>query len=312
MKKNNKQSEEFPQAMKGIVLAGGMGTRLYPLTKAISKQILNIYDKPMIYYSLSNLLLAGIRDILIISTPMHLDLFRQHLGDGSDLGVHFEYLVQEEPKGLAEAFIISESFIGKHPVALALGDNIFHGEGWANTLQEAAQLKEGAYIFGYRVTNPSDYGVVSFTPDGRVLTLEEKPTRPKSDYAVPGIYFYDNQVVEIAKKVQPSARGELEITAVNNEYLRQGKLRIKRIGRGTAWLDTGNPKALLAAAEYVQTIQERQGLYVACIEEICYRLGYITAKALQGIAQKHKNTEYGHYLERIAREQRPMREEALS
>lgn len=294
------KKEGNPLRMKGILLAGGNGSRLNPLTKSISKQILPIYDKPMIYYSLSSLLLAGIKEILIISTPDHLPLFKELLGDGSQLGIKFEYKIQDKPRGLADSFVIGEEFIADSPVALALGDNIFHGTNWRKRLKEAARLKEGAMIFGYYVNNPSAYGVASFDRDGTLLNIEEKPSEPKSNYAIPGIYFYDNNVVEIAKKVKPSSRGELEITSVNNEYLKQGKLKLKKIGRGTAWLDTGNPKALLAASEYVQTVQERQGLYISSIEEICFREGYINARQLLDIARKHQGTDYGDYLEKIA------------
>lgn len=280
--------------MKGIILAGGSGTRLYPLTKAISKQILPVYDKPMIYYPLSTLMLANIRDILIISTPRDIEIFKNLLGDGKQLGIHLEYAIQENPRGLAEAFIIGESFIGDDRVALVLGDNIFYGRHFSSVL-ETAVSQSGATIFGYYVKNPKEYGVVTFDKNAKVLTLEEKPEHPKSHYAVPGLYFYDNDVIDIAKTISPSKRGELEITAVNNRYLERGKLNIKILGRGFAWLDTGNHDSLLEASEYVASIQKRQGLYVSCIEEIAYIKGFIDRMQLLKLAEQFSKTEYGGY-----------------
>ncbi|MBR1778913.1 MAG: glucose-1-phosphate thymidylyltransferase RfbA [Clostridia bacterium] len=288
--------------MKGIILAGGSGTRLYPSTLCVSKQILTIYDKPMIYYPLSTLMLAGIKDILIISTPRDYPAYRELFGTGEQLGVHFSYAVQTEPRGLADAFILGADFIGDDSVCLVLGDNIFHGYGFTERLQSAANRKSGATIFGYHVSNPKDFGVVEFDDDWNVLSIEEKPQNPKSDYAIPGLYFYDNDVVEIAKKVKPSARGELEITSVNNEYLKKGKLKVELFGRGMAWLDTGTHRAMLAAANFVETVQTRQGLYVACIEEIAYRNKFINREKLLKIAQKLKKTEYGQYLFKVADE----------
>ena len=286
--------------MKGIILAGGSGTRLYPMTKAISKQIIPIYDKPMIYYPLSVLMLAGIRDILIISTPRDIEGFRELLEDGDKLGLNFEYKIQNKPRGLADAFIIGEKFIGNDNVALILGDNIFYGYGFTQRLKSAAKRKKGATIFGYHVNNPEDFGVVEFDKDFNVLSIEEKPEYPKSNYAVPGLYFYDNNIVDIAKSIKPSKRGELEITSVNNEYLNMGKLKVELLGRGMAWLDTGTPSGLLDAANFVEAIQTRQGLYVACIEEIAYRMGYIDNEQLIKLAEPMRKTDYGMYLLNIA------------
>lgn len=287
--------------MKGIILAGGSGTRLYPITKSVSKQALPIYDKPMIYYPLSVLMLAGIRDILIISTPRDITLFQELLEDGSHLGLTIEYKVQEQPNGLAEAFIIGEEFIGDDKVALVLGDNIFHGYGFTERLQKAVEREEST-IFGYHVSDPSAFGVVEFDKDFNVLSIEEKPAQPKSNYAVPGLYFYDNSVVEIAKNIQPSPRGELEITDINNEYLRRGKLKVELFGRGMAWLDTGTHRGLLDAANYVEAVQTRQGLFVSCVEEIAYRKGFISKEKLLELAQPLLKTEYGQYLVKIANE----------
>ncbi len=288
--------------MKGIILAGGSGTRLYPLTKAISKQIMPVYDKPMIYYPLSTLMLAGIRDILIISTPRDVLVFEELLGDGSRIGLNITYAVQEQPRGLAEAFLIGEEFIGNDNVALVLGDNIFYGQSFSPLLQEVASRQEGATIFGYYVNNPKDYGVVEFDEEWNAVSIEEKPESPKSDYAVPGLYFYDNEVVEIAKNVKPSARGELEITSVNNEYLRRGKLKVQPLGRGFAWLDTGNPDSLIEAANFIATIQKRQGLYISCIEEIAYKRGFIDREQLEKLAEELIKTPYGLYLKKLAKQ----------
>ena len=293
--------------MKGIILAGGSGTRLYPVTKCVSKQILPIYDKPMIYYPLSMLMLSGIREILIISTPRDVVVFEELLGDGSQLGLKLTYAVQEAPNGLAEAFIIGEDFIGQDDVALVLGDNIFYGRGLPVTLckvRESIAEKGGAVIFGYNVPNPTEFGVVEFDDDMNVISLEEKPAAPKTDYAVPGLYFYDNQVVDIAKNIQPSARGELEITAVNNEYLRRQQLRVELLGRGTTWLDTGTHENLLESARFVEIIQKRQGLYVSCIEEIAFRKGYIDRQQLLKLAEPLLKTEYGQYLVKTAKEKK--------
>ena len=286
--------------MKGIILAGGAGTRLYPSTIACSKQILTVYDKPMIYYPLSTLMLAKIREVLIISTPRDVKVFEELLGDGSQLGMEITYTVQEAPRGLAEAFILGEKFIGNDHVCLVLGDNIFYGYGFSERLQRAASHQDGATIFGYHVSNPKDFGVVDFDSDGNVLSIEEKPQNPKSNYAVPGLYFYDNNVVEIAKNVKPSARGELEITSVNNAYLEQGKLKVELFGRGMAWLDTGTHRAMLDAANFIEAVQTRQGLYVACLEEIAYRNGFIDKAQLLEQADRFQKTEYGQYLYQIA------------
>ena len=282
--------------MKGIILAGGSGTRLYPITKAISKQINPVYDKSMIYYPLSILMLAGIREILVISTPRDLPLFKELLGSGENFGVKFEYEIQEKPNGLAEAFIIGEKFIGNDSCALVLGDNIFYGHGLTGMLKEAEVRKEGATIFGYYVTNPENFGVVEFDEDGKVISLEEKPQNPKSNYAVPGLYFYDNTVVEKAKRVKPSKRGELEITSINEMYLQEDKLHVVNFGRGMAWLDTGTHDALLEAANFVKTIQSRQGVMVACLEEIAYRNGWISREKVLELAKPLMKSKYGEYL----------------
>jgi len=288
--------------MKSIILAGGSGTRLYPITKSISKQLLPVYDKPMIYYPLSTIMLAGIREILIISNPEYIRLYKQLLNDGSHLGLKIEYKVQEKPKGIAEAFIVGEEFIGNDNVCLILGDNIFHGQGFSQMLKRAASLKEGAVIFGYYVKDPKRYGVVEFDENNNVVSIEEKPEKPKSHYAVPGLYFYDNNVVEIAKNLTPSARGELEITDVNKEYLKRGKLKVELFGRGFAWLDTGTYDSLLEASNYVETIQKRQGFYISCIEEIAYRNGWINKEQLIKLAKEMEKVEYGKYLLEIAGE----------
>ena len=286
--------------MKGIILAGGSGTRLYPLTKAVSKQIMPVYDKPMIYYPLSILMLAGIRDILIISTPRDLPTFQELFGTGEELGLRMSYAVQETPRGLADAFIIGEEFIGSDNVALILGDNIFYGQSFSKLLKEVSSREKGATIFGYYVRDPREYGVVEFDENGKALSIEEKPEHPKSNYAVPGLYFYDNDVVEIAKNVKPSARGEIEITSVNNAYLERGDLHVETMGRGFTWLDTGNHDALLDAADFVAAFQKRQGLYVSCIEEIAYKRGFITREQLIKLAEPLLKTNYGKYLMEIA------------
>ena len=287
--------------MKGIILAGGSGTRLYPITKSTSKQSLPIYDKPMIYYPMSVLMLAGIKDILIISTPRDISVFEELFGNGNDLGLNIQYAIQEQPNGLAEAFIIGEEFIGDDKVALVLGDNIFYGYGFSERLKNAVERDE-ATIFGYHVSDPQAFGVVEFDKDFNVLSIEEKPKEPKSNYAVPGLYFYNNDVVEIAKNVKPSERGELEITSVNNEYLRRGKLKVELFGRGMAWLDTGTHKGLLEASNYVEAVQTRQGLYIACLEEIAYRKGYINKEQLLELAKPLMKTEYGQYLVKVSME----------
>ncbi len=292
--------------MKGIILAGGSGTRLYPITKAVSKQILPLYDKPMVYYPLSVLMLAGIREVLVISTPRDISLFKELFGDGSHLGMRFDYAVQDQPRGLADAFIVGKDFIGQDSVALVLGDNIFYGQSFTATLKAAAakiQREGGAVIFGYYVKDPTAYGVVEFDESGRVLGIEEKPAQPKSNYAVPGLYFYDNSVVDIAAKVKPSARGEIEITTVNNTYLERGQLSVELLGRGMAWLDTGTYDGLLEASNFIATIQKRQGMYVSCIEEIAFRNGWLSKEQLQQLASGYK-TDYGDYLAYIAEQGR--------
>ena len=286
--------------MKGIVLAGGAGTRLHPITKAVSKQLLPVYDKPLIYYPISVLMLAGIREILVISTPRDLPMYRDLLGDGEDFGVSFSYVEQSAPRGLAEAFVLGADFIGSDSVCLVLGDNFFYGQGFTGMLKKASGLTDGALIFGCYVKNPQAFGVVEFAPDGRVLSIEEKPAVPKSNYAVPGLYFYDNRVVDIARGVKPSARGELEITSVNNAYLEAGKLRVELFGRGLAWLDTGTCQGLLQAANFVEAIETRQGYYIACLEEIAYKNGFIDCEHLQKRGEALKTTDYGKYLLELA------------
>ncbi len=287
--------------MRGIILAGGRGTRLYPLTIAVSKQLLPVYDKPLIYYPLSILMLAGIRDVLIISTKEAIDQYYSLLGDGGSFGINISYAIQEAPRGLAEAFIIGEEFIGGDDVCLILGDNVFHGQNFSSTLAEATKHNVGATIFGYSVKNPKEFGVVEFDRDLNVLSIEEKPARPKSSYAVPGLYFYDNSVVEIAKSVKPSQRGELEITSINNEYLRRKKLKVIPIGRGTVWFDTGSPDGLMQAATYVEVMQNSQGLYIACLEEIAWRSGFISSKQLEEKGRSLAQTDYGQYLLNLAK-----------
>jgi len=288
--------------MKGIILAGGKGTRLYPMTKVVSKQLLPIYDKPLIYYPLSMLLLASIRDILIISTPEDTPVYQRLLGDGSQIGINLHYKVQETPRGLADAFILGEEFIGDDSVCLVLGDNVFYGQDMTRVLNTTIENLSGAAIFGYPVKNPTAFGVVEFDEDFNVLSIEEKPKHPKSNYAVPGLYFYDNRVVEIAKNVKPSARGEIEITSVNNAYLEMGQLKVELLGRGIAWLDTGTPEGMLKAAQFVEAVQDRQGFYVSCIEEIAWRRGFITTEQLRQIGEGLKMTDYGQYLLSLAQE----------
>ncbi len=285
--------------MKGILLAGGSGTRLHPVTRAISKQLLPVYDKPMVYYPLSTLMLAGLRDVLLISTPDDLPQYQRLLGDGSQLGINIQYAEQPRPEGLAQAFLIGREFLGGEEACLVLGDNIFYGHGLTDSLQQAAKLEDGGTIFGYYVKDPERYGVVHYDDDGQVLGIEEKPVQPKSNYAVVGLYFYDKQICDIASEIKPSARGELEITSVNNAYLKMGKLRVEKLGRGTAWLDTGTHESLLQAGNFIETIENRQGLKVACLEEIAYQQGYISANDVLRMAHELEKTEYGQYLKNV-------------
>ena len=282
--------------MKGIILAGGKGTRLYPITKGISKQLLPVYDKPMVYYPLSVLMLSGIREVLIISNPEYIDFYKNLLNDGQQLGMKFEYKVQEKPRGIADAFIVGEDFIADEPICLILGDNIFFGQSFGNYLKQSSKVKDGAIIFGYYVNNPSEYGIVEFDADGKVFSIEEKPKNPKSNYAVPGLYYYSNDVVDRAKRLNPSARGEIEITDLNREYLNEGILTVQLLGRGFAWLDTGTYDGLANASEFVRTIQKRTGLYIAGIEEIAYKNGWISKEVLRSSWKEHEKTEYGRYL----------------
>ena len=286
--------------MKGIILAGGSGTRLYPATKAIVKQLLPVYDKPMIYYPLSTLMLAGIKDILIISTPDDLPAFKRLFGDGGKLGLSISYAEQDKPRGLADAFIIGEEFIGNDDVCLVLGDNLFYGQSFTGILRKVISELNGATVFGYPVKNPGDFGVCEFDENGKVISIEEKPENPKSNYAVPGLYFYNNDVIQIAKRIKPSERGEIEITAINNEYMKQGKLKVELFGRGMTWFDTGNPKALWAAGDFIGMIQERQGYYISCIEEIAWRRKFITDEQFLKLGEELKNSEYGKYILRLA------------
>lgn len=288
--------------MKGIILAGGSGTRLFPMTKVISKQLVPIYDKPMVYYPLSVLMLAGIKEVLIISNPEYIELYKNLLEDGSKVGMKIEYMVQDKPRGLADAFIVGEEFIGDDNVCLILGDNVFYSQGFSGILKKAAQIESGGLIFGYYVNNPEDFGVIEFDGEMNAVSIEEKPTNPKSHYAVPGLYFYDNSVIDIAKNVKPSPRGEIEITSVNNEYLKQGKLKVELLGRGFAWLDTGTPDGLLEASNFVRTLQKRQGLQVACLEEIAYKNKWISREELEVLAKNQEKTDYGKYLMRILSE----------
>ncbi|MDR2545721.1 MAG: glucose-1-phosphate thymidylyltransferase RfbA [Methanobrevibacter sp.] len=287
--------------MKGIVLAGGLGTRLYPVTKAVSKQLLPLYDKPMIYYPISVLMLAGVKEILIISTPDDLPQYEKLLGDGNDLGISFDYAVQKKPNGLAEAFIVGEDFIGNDTVALVLGDNVFYGHRLTEILKRSSEIVDGAIVFGYYTQKPENFGVVEFDEDNNVISIEEKPANPKSNFVVPGLYFYDNDVVEIAKNVKPSNRGELEITSVNKEYLNRNKLKVKLLGRGMAWLDTGTHNGLLEASNFIETVQKRQGLYIACLEEIAYNKGYISKEQLMEIGKSLNKTDYGQYLLKLGK-----------
>lgn len=287
--------------MKGIILAGGSGTRLYPITKAVSKQLLPLYDKPMIYYPISVLMLAGIKEILIISTPRDLPTYKNLLGDGKNFGITFKYKIQETPNGLAEAFIIGEEFIGDDNVALILGDNVFYGHRFSEILKRATKLEDGAIVFGYYTQNPESFGVVEFDENGNVLSVEEKPEKPKSNYIIPGLYFYDNEVIEIAKNVKPSPRGEKEITSINEEYLKRGKLKVELLGRGMAWLDTGTHDGLLEASNFIETVQKRQSLYVACLEEIAYNKGYISKEKLLELGLELEKTDYGQYLINLAK-----------